>query len=44
MKLPLNDIEICHIDIGIPYFNGFDKCDLSISHDGDYAIATVIMW
>ena len=38
------DIEICHNDNGKPYFKGIDNCDLSISHDGDYAIATVIMW
>ncbi len=44
IKLPLNDIEICHNDNGKPYFKGIDNCDLSISHDGDYAIATVIMW
>lgn len=44
IKLLLSDIEICHNDNGKPYFNGIDNCDLSISHDGDYAIATVIMW
>ena len=44
IKLPLSDIEICHNDNGKPYFKGIDNCDLSISHDGDYAIATVIMW
>ena len=37
IKLPLSDN-------GKPYFKGIDNCDLSISHDGDYAIATVIMW
>ena len=44
IKFPLNDVEICNNESGKPYFKGIDNCDLSISHDGDYAIATVILW
>ncbi|MCH5320344.1 MAG: holo-ACP synthase [Eubacterium sp.] len=44
IALPLTDIEILHDDKGKPYINGVSNCDVSISHDGDYAIATVIIW
>lgn len=44
IKFPINDIEICHNDNGKPYIKGIENCDLSISHDGDYAMATVIIW
>ena len=44
ISLPLTDIEILHDDKGKPYINGISNCDVSISHDGDYAIATVIVW
>jgi len=40
----LNEIEVLHDEKGKPYFNGIGNCDLSISHDGDYAIAVVIMF
>lgn len=40
----LNTIEILHDERGKPYINGVKNCDVSISHDGDYAVATVIMW
>lgn len=40
----LKNIEILHTESGKPYINGVDNSDLSISHDGDYAIATVILW
>lgn len=40
----LNKIEILHDEKGKPYINGVENCDVSISHDGDYAIATVILW
>ncbi len=40
----LNNIEICHDDKGKPYINGVPNSDVSISHDGDYAISTVILW
>jgi holo-[acyl-carrier-protein] synthase len=40
----LDTLEILHKDNGKPYFNSIENCDLSISHDGEYAIATVILW
>ena len=40
----LKNLEVLHNESGKPYFNGIDNCDLSISHDGDYAVATVILW
>lgn len=40
----LNEIEILHDEKGKPYLNGVENSDISISHDGDYAIATVILW
>ncbi len=39
----LNTIEILHDSLGKPYINGVENSDLSISHDGDYAIAVVIL-
>lgn len=44
INIKLNNIEIRHNEKGRPYINSVENCDLSISHDGDYAIATVIMW
>lgn len=44
IKMPLTDIEILHNDNGKPYINGVVNCDVSISHDGEYAIATVVVW
>lgn len=44
IKLPLNNVEILHDINGKPYINGVENCDLSISHDGEYAVATVIIW
>ncbi len=41
---PLNEIEILHTEKGKPYVNGVDNCDVSISHDGEYAIAAAIIW
>lgn len=40
----LNTIEIAHDEKGKPFFKNIQNSDLSISHDGDYAIATVIIW
>ncbi len=40
----LNTVEILHREDGSPYLNGISNSDVSISHDGDYAIATVIIW
>lgn len=42
--LPLTELEILHDDKGKPYIHGIENCDVSISHDGEYAIATVIIW
>ena len=46
---PLNDIEISHDDDGSPFYIFHDnlkqfnnKVSLSISHDGDYAIAIAL--
>lgn len=39
----LNTIKISHDDKGKPYIVGVSDSDLSISHDGDFAIATVIL-
>lgn len=40
----LNKLEILHDEKNKPYLNNIDNSDVSISHDGDYAIATVILW
>lgn len=40
----LNNIEILHNSKGKPYINGIEKSDVSISHDGEYSVATVILW
>lgn len=40
----LNTIEVLHNEKGKPFINAVENCDLSISHDGDYAVATVILW
>ena len=29
---------------GKPHLCGIDSSDISISHDGEYAVATVILW
>lgn len=44
IKFPITDLEILHDDNGRPYINGIENSDVSISHDGEYAIATVIIW
>lgn len=44
IKFPLTDVEILHSDKGKPYIDGIKNSDVSISHDGEYAIATVIIW
>ena len=40
----LNTVEILHNDSGKPYISGVPNADVSISHDGEYAVATVILW
>ena len=42
--MPMNSVEIMHNKNGKPYIKEVENSDLSISHDGDYAIATVILW
>lgn len=44
LQLPLNRLEVLHDDKGKPYLNGIENSDLSISHDGEYAAAAVILW
>lgn len=44
LKFPLTDVEIGHDENGKPYLCGIDSSDISISHDGEYAVATVILW
>lgn len=44
IKLPMTDVEILHNAAGKPFINGKENCDVSISHDGDYAVAAVIIW
>ena len=38
------EVEIAHDKKGKPYISGVENSDLSISHDGEYAVATVIIW
>lgn len=40
----LNTVEILHDAKGKPYFAALPNCDVSISHDGEYAFAVVILW
>ena len=40
----LNTVEIGHDENGKPCLCGVENSDVSISHDGDYAVATVILW
>ena len=44
IKFPLTDVEVLHDNNGKPYLSKIDRSDLSISHDGEYAVATVILW
>ena len=44
LKFPLTDVEIGHDENGKPHLCGVDSSDISISHDGEYAVATVILW
>lgn len=44
IQLPLTQVEVLHDKKGKPYINGASNCDVSISHDGDYAVSTVIIW
>ncbi len=40
----LNTVEIVYDNNGKPHISGLENCDVSISHDGDYAFAVVIVW
>lgn len=40
----LGTVEIVYDDNGKPHIAGDDDCDVSISHDGEYAFAVVIRW
>lgn len=44
IKRPVRQVEILYTDKGKPYIAGDENCDLSISHDGEYAIAVVVKW
>lgn len=44
IKRPIHQVEILYTDNGKPYIAGDENCDLSISHDGDYAVAVVVKW
>ena len=39
---PITDIEVFHNENGKPYLN-ISSTDLSISHDGNYAVAVVLI-
>lgn len=41
---PVRKVEILHTGNGKPYIFGDENSDVSISHDGDFAIAVVIKW
>lgn len=44
IKRPMCKVEILYTDKGKPYIADDERCDLSISHDGDYAVAAVVKW
>lgn len=44
IKRPICNVEILYNENGKPYIKLVENSDVSISHDGDYAIATVILW
>lgn len=43
IKLPLTALEVLHRESGRPYFRDKPNTDLSISHDGGFAVAAVIV-
>ena len=43
LQLPLSELTVLHDDRGKPYLDGKPQARLSISHDGDYAVATVLL-
>lgn len=44
IKRPMCKVEILYNENGKPYLSNIKNSDVSISHDGEYAIATVILW
>lgn len=40
----LNSVEIVYDEKGKPFVNGVGNCDISVSHDGEYAFAVAIVW
>lgn len=44
ITFPITDVEVVYDESGKPRLNGIANSDLSISHDGEYAVATVILW
>ena len=44
IKRPIRKVEILYTDKGKPYIANDESCDLSISHDGEYAMAVVVKW
>lgn len=44
IQMPMCKVEILYNEKGKPYFKGIENSDVSISHDGDYAVASVILW
>ena len=42
LKLPLTALEVLHSGNGRPYFKDKPNADLSITHDGGFAVAAVI--
>ncbi len=41
---PLSSVEIVYDKKNKPHIAGAENCDISISHDGDYAAAVAIVW
>lgn len=41
---PICKVEILYNNNGKPYIADDENCDVSISHDGEYAIAVVVKW
>ena len=44
IKFPITDVEVAYDENGKPYLNRIENSDLSVSHDNEYAVATVILW
>ncbi|MCD7796518.1 MAG: holo-ACP synthase [Clostridiales bacterium] len=44
IKRPVCQVEVLYADNGKPYIANDKNCDVSVSHDGEYAIAAVVRW